>query len=297
MLIRRKDALLKIATIGVVSLTFFSSAIAGGVPSPLPPTLPEHPLLQDNKNYPEVELRKKMSDNCYCNGGYFKIEGGYALGGITRLNRTAALPINPGTVNALIPAANSAGKGYTGGLYAGYKFANLRVEAGGGYRRNSSFDTGFVAGGGTGNINARTSHLTGTVAAFYDLDMENMPITPYIGGGMGLAFSNTLYNISYKKGGVTTNGSVKFKRNYAFVGAAMAGVALQVGKNIVLDAGYKYSNIFGSAATYDGQTNGTALNAASAVNLVNLPGVIVDEKFDYPNSVNHEVKLGIRYMF
>ena len=38
----------------------------------------EESLLENNKNYPTVELRKSASNDCYCEGGYFGFSAGYA---------------------------------------------------------------------------------------------------------------------------------------------------------------------------------------------------------------------------
>lgn len=303
--------------IGVATALGFSSALAGdALPLPenakfgsvkLGDTVYEDALLGKNSNYPDVGLRKQVSGNCYCSGGYFSVKGGYALSPVGRLSKAAPVVINPGTFNEAVPSMDMSGNQITGSAAAGYKFENFRVELSGEYRRHNGWAGSITDGVITAAVSSKTNQYGALMSAFYDIEIPNMPITPYVGVGAGLALSNTQYNVSYTGGGTTTTGNVKYSRGASFMGAAMAGVAVRVTDNITLDVGYRFMNISGGDATYENSENAANLNAAAGIILVNpagmssstdpITGIDTPEVLTYPSMLSHEINVGVRYSF
>lgn len=324
MLIRKNNILVKSAKIFLlvsgVSMAAIT-AVSAGDAVPLPDDGEyEASLLKDSNLYPDVGLRKKVSANCYC-GAYFAVSGGYAFGAGGTLSKGSAIEVatgapanvqpaivNPGIINEAIPSFNMKSRQYVGTVAAGYKFGNFRVEVAGEYRYHIAPSSTTALGTGSYKVRGRTQQYGALMSAFYDVDIPNLPIVPYVGIGAGLALSNTKYSIDYTNAGTTTSGSIDFSKGASFMGAAMAGVAFKVTNNITLDVGYKFLNIAGGTATYEGHTNGANINTAAGANLVNPSGmglradtndptIIYKEVLDYPSFTSHEVKAGIRYTF
>uniref|UniRef100_A0A2A4Z4X9 Porin opacity type domain-containing protein n=1 Tax=OCS116 cluster bacterium TaxID=2030921 RepID=A0A2A4Z4X9_9PROT len=321
MLISKYNIWFKPVGVCLAVLTSISLASAGDMTDnaqPLPDTEYEASLLKDSSLYPSVGLRKQVSQTCYCSGAYFSITGGYALGsqgqlikgdpvasatGVSAVVQPAI--INPGGLNESIPQITMSGKQLTGSIAAGYKFGNFRVEMSGEYRRHNSWG-GFLSGGGVVlPVSAKTQQYGALMSAFYDVEIPGIPIQPYVGLGAGLTLSKTQYNVDYTAGGTTTSATINFSKGMSFTGAAMAGIAMNIGDNITLDLGYRFTNTLGGRATYDGQTNGAAINAATGLNVVNISGMALGdvngttykETLDYPSITSHEVRAGVRYRF
>ncbi|MBL1419419.1 MAG: hypothetical protein COC24_002800 [Alphaproteobacteria bacterium] len=284
-----------------------------------PETQYEASLLKESSLYPSVNLRKEIRLGCYCSGAYFSVNGGYAWADEGQL--TKGVPIvaatgesaasqaaiaNSGLFNEYIPQiTTSSGQQIIGAAVAGYKFDNLRVEVAGEYRRHNISTGATVLGGVSVNYSGQNQQYGALISAFYDVDIPGIPVQPYVGLGAGLLLSNTQFGIDYTAGGTTTSAGINFSNGMSFVGAAMAGVAINIADNFTLDLGYRFTNILGGRATYEGQTNGAAINAASGVNLVNISGmesatrdgVDYQETLDYADVIAHEVRAGIRYRF
>lgn len=318
MLISKNKIWVKSVGVCLAVLTSFSVAWAGDA-VPLPEIQYEDSLLKDSSLYPSVGLRKKVSQNCYCSGAYFSVNGGYAWSDNGQLTKgtpiiastgadaTSQIAIvNPGLFNEYIPqVSTSTGRQIVGAAVAGYKFGNLRVEVSGEYRQHYASTGSAVLGGAAVGYSVKTQQYGALMSAFYDVDIPGLPIQPYVGLGAGLSLTNTKYNINYTAGGTTTDASINFSNGTSFIGAAMAGVALNIGDSFTIDLGYRFTNVFGGRATYEGQTNGAAINTASGVNLVNTAGMGVgttngveyQETLEYSDVISHEVRAGIRYRF
>lgn len=291
-----------------IALTAATSlAYAGDVAKPLPESEYEASLLGSDSQYPDVGLRKKLSDDCYCSGAYFGLSGGYSFGATGALSKGTPVVVNPAIFNEAIPLMGMSGDSYLASAAAGYKFSGFRVEVSGEYRHQRTWG-GTASGGGISMaVSAKTKQYGMLMSAFYDVEVPGIPVMPYVGLGAGLALSQTKYGINFTQGGATTSGSVDFSRGASFMGAAMAGVAVNVTDNITLDVGYRFMSISGGTAQYDGSTNAANLNTASGVNFINVAGmatsvdpvtnVVTTETLEYPTMMSHEIKAGLRYRF
>ncbi|PCI87202.1 MAG: hypothetical protein COB24_07295 [Hyphomicrobiales bacterium] len=322
MLISKNKAMFKSVGVCLAVLTILSPAQASDMTSEttiLPETQYEVSLLKESSLYPSVNLRKEVRLGCYCSGAYFSLNGGYAwadAGQLTKGNPVVAATdvsaasqsviTNSGLFNEYIAQIpNSSGQQIIGAAVTGYKFDNLRVEVSGEYRQHNILTGATTLGSASVNYSAQSQQYGALISAFYDVDIPDIPVQPYIGLGAGLLLSNTQYSVDYTAGGTTTSASVNFSNGMSFAGAVMAGVAINIADNFTLDLGYRFTNILGGRATYEGQTNGAAINAASGVNLVNISGmetatrnsVDYQETLDYADIIAHEVRAGIRYRF
>ena len=324
MLIGKNNIWFKSIGVCLAVSTSLSSAWAGDMEDakPLPDTQYEASLLKDSRLYPNVGLRKQVSQGCYCSGAYFSVTGGYALGTPGSLAKGSPIVVstggdavvhpvivNPGAFNEFIPKiALSADRHVTGSAAAGYKFGNFRVEVSGEYRRFNMFADQGTVGGVDVKYSSRTQQYGALMSAFYDVEIPGLPIIPYLGVGAGIALSNTKFGVDFTQGGTTTSGSVGFSRGLSFVGAGMAGVAINLGDHIAVDFGYRFTNTLGGRATYDGQTNAATLNGVAGINLINVSGmglredsndedILYQETLDYPSMIAHEVRVGVRYRF
>lgn len=306
----------KILTILITSTLGFSAALAADVvienaaedgakqPSTTDDAqlLPENVVFEDSllpydQNYPNVGLRKQVSQDCYCDGGYFGLSGGYAFSNLGYITKGTPIVANPSALNELIPTIAMRGNQYLAGANAGYKFGALRAEVSAEYRRHVSGSIAGAAAGGTYTMSSKTEQYAGLMSLYYDIEVPNLPIMPYVGLGAGAAYSKTNYNIGYTKAAATTNGNIRYALGASLAGAAMTGVAVQVADNFTLDLGYKFMGIVGGNAGYAGADNAAAINAAAGASIVNLTGLAGGETLVYPNFFSHEVKLGARYRF
>lgn len=275
-------------------------------------------LLPEDGNYPDVQLRRQSSQDCYCSGAYFSISSGYTVGNEVSLVKGTPIVVatgddapgqptivNPGGLNEFVPQMKISGKQYAGSLAAGYKFGNLRVEVSAEYRRQNTISGGANLNGASVIYSARTNQYGTLMSGFYDLDMAGFPIQPYVGLGAGISLNQTKFGVDYD-GATSASASIDYSQAFAFTGAAMAGVAINLGDHFTVDLGYRYMQTLGGRASYDGQTDGTAVNTASGVNLVNISGmalatdtggVVYQETLNYPSMIAHELRAGIRYRF
>ncbi len=165
--------------------------------------------------------------------------------------------------------------GFGIGLSAGYNVGYLndipiRVEAEYVYRGKAEFGAGpksFGAANTAGQDFEVTAHsLLGNI--FFDIPTSTA-MTPYFGGGLGLAYLNTDYS-AYATGGSVSNSSSDL--NFAWnVGG---GVAWSINDSMALDLGYRYVDL-GKADS-------------GVVNINNFSG---NSSVDY---TAHELSLGLR---
>lgn len=302
----KKSFLLRALLVVVLKFVGFSLVFAGD-PMPAPPNLDtkyEANLLKSNNKYPDVELRKEFTPNCSCEGGYFGFGGGYSFGEELPLVRAIPIVTNPGAFNEALLGMSISGKQYTASLTAGYKLANLRAEVSGEYKRFSSLPEAVIISGVAVNVSNKTEQFGALMSGYYDFDIKNVPITPYLGLGAGLTNATSSYEIEHTVGGTTTTGALNYSKGIGITGAAMAGIALQVTDNIILDIGYRYTNAFEGDAQFVSSVNRVAINTSTGVTMINA-GMGVDatvtpnitERLYYPNLISHEVKIGMRYRF
>ncbi|QOD38735.1 P44/Msp2 family outer membrane protein [Candidatus Wolbachia massiliensis] len=121
-----------------------------------------------------------------------------------------------------------------GGGAFGYKMDDIRVDVEGLYSQLSkNADTGITTEPGVADS---LSVMSGLVNVYYDVAIEDMPITPYVGVGIGAAY---LSNPSAAEG-------VKDQKKFGFAYQAKAGVSYDVTPEIKLFAGARYFGSYGA---------------------------------------------------
>tara|TARA_R110000868_G_scaffold42434_2_gene143569 strand:+ start:1920 stop:2678 length:759 start_codon:yes stop_codon:yes gene_type:complete len=166
------------------------------------------------------------------------------------------------------------------GVGIGYKFnsffrADLTLD----YRANWEFEANTECIGTcptTYNEEFGSASMTALLANIY-LDWDNSSsFTPYIGGGLGVAYVNLgkhfARNVSGSYSGFDGNG------NWNFAAAATAGVTFDVTQNFSIDANYRYLWV---GDVESGESNTPGLTGTLTYNDMDL----------------HEFRLGGRYTF
>ncbi|MCA4774069.1 P44/Msp2 family outer membrane protein [Wolbachia endosymbiont of Mansonella perstans] len=127
-----------------------------------------------------------------------------------------------------------------GGGAFGYKMDDIRVDIEGLYSqlsKNDIKDATFTPDAAD-NLTA----ISGLVNVYYDVAIEDMPITPYVGVGLGTAY---LSNPSKAD-------AVKDQKGFGFAYQAKAGISYDVTPEIKLFAGARYFGSYG--AKFDATT-------------------------------------------
>ncbi|WP_250295267.1 P44/Msp2 family outer membrane protein [Wolbachia endosymbiont of Oedothorax gibbosus] len=124
-----------------------------------------------------------------------------------------------------------------GGGAFGYKMDDIRVDVEGIYswlnKDTKVTGTPVPAGGVANNLTA----ISGLVNVYYDVAIEDMPITPYIGVGVGAAYINN--PLATKVSGDKDSG-------FGVAYQAKAGVSYDVTPEIKLYAGARYFGSYGA---------------------------------------------------
>lgn len=186
-------------------------------------------------------------------GGYFRADAGYSWS--RKLTGEAGLG---GTFG------DSAGRSYVGQVGFGGFIDPLRVDITGAYRGSYKYDAG--GRGAIGALRAPSAaranidNYTVMVNAYFDIPtetIENMLFgtgaRPYIGAGIG--WSRNIVGTRYFS---SANGAgfERGARNSDLAWAAMAGVAIDLTRNVAIDIGYRYID-FGKIRTSGQTTLGT----------------------------------------
>ena len=165
------------------------------------------------------------------------------------------------------PTDNSLGSGMTASLGAGIKSSWLRTDVTIDYASPVKYQgTVAAAGDTTAKIQATTALLNG----YIDLGTWYR-ITPYIGGGVGAAYARVS---DYMGTAPAPVGGGSMSNRWHFAWAGMAGVAVPVAANMLVDVGYRYLNI-GNFST------GDDVYAATT----------------FKNVAAHELRVGLRWSF
>ncbi|BDG77490.1 P44/Msp2 family outer membrane protein [Wolbachia pipientis] len=121
-----------------------------------------------------------------------------------------------------------------GGGAFGYKMDDIRVDVEGLYSQLSK--DADVVGTSPAVVESLTA-FSGLVNVYYDIAIEDMPITPYVGVGVGAAYvSNPL----------VTEVTGDKKSGFGFAYQAKAGVSYDVTPEIKLYAGARYFGSYGA---------------------------------------------------
>ena len=173
----------------------------------------------------------------------------------------------------------------------------LRFDVTGEYRTGGKLgsvdDYVYAPVGATGSsgvdfYHANVSSVVGLANAYVDLGTWYC-LTPYIGGGVGVAynrisgFTDQGINVSAGPGGFASPSGTTYangnKTNFAW--ALMAGVGYEVTKNLKLDIGYRYLNL-GDATT------GTSVRRF---------GQTQDFRYVQKDLASHDIRIGMRWVF
>lgn len=119
-----------------------------------------------------------------------------------------------------------------GGGAFGYKMDDIRVDIEGLYSQLSKDKDLISTPGFADSLTA----ISGLVNVYYDVAIEDMPITPYIGVGVGAAYISTPLKTAVS----SQNGK------FAFAGQAKAGVSYAITPEIKLYAGARYFGSYGA---------------------------------------------------
>jgi opacity protein-like surface antigen len=225
----------------VLGLLVSNAAMAADMPGT---SLPPPPILMP----PSLPV---SSLNWYLRGDVGYYWG--AMGG-------AQLPVGPD------PTDNSIGKGFVGGLGAGFKSGWVRSDVTVDYTAGMKY-SGTIAT--PGDVSAKVDAVTALFNGYLDLGTW-YGATPYIGAGAGMANLKSSYTNMVAP--ASANGLSNSQWKFAW--AVMAGVGYSIAPNLTLDAGYRYVN-FGDVTT--------ASDAVGSLTLKNLAA--------------HEVRVGVRWSF
>ncbi|GFQ82707.1 hypothetical protein TNCT_725141 [Trichonephila clavata] len=122
-----------------------------------------------------------------------------------------------------------------GGGAFGYKMDDIRVDVEGLYSQLSK-DTTIINTSET-NVADSLTAFSGLVNVYYDIAIEDMPITPYVGVGVGAAYISNPSKVD----------AVKDQRGFGFAYQAKAGVSYDVTPEIKLYAGARYFGSYGAS--------------------------------------------------
>ncbi|XCA33300.1 MAG: P44/Msp2 family outer membrane protein [Wolbachia endosymbiont of Polyergus mexicanus] len=122
-----------------------------------------------------------------------------------------------------------------GGGAFGYKMDDIRVDVEGLYSQLSK-DTTIINTSET-NVADSLTAFSGLVNVYYDIAIEDMPITPYVGVGVGAAYISNPSKAD----------AVKDQRGFGFAYQAKAGVSYDVTPEIKLYAGARYFGSYGAS--------------------------------------------------
>lgn len=170
----------------------------------------------------------------------------------------------------------------------GYQFNNwFRADVTGEYFLPASYQaiqsygpTFCAAPGGRcfDGYTAKISEAVGLANGYFDIGTW-WGVTPYIGGGVGLAdvFINGLHDTDLDD--ITAFGTASDSSSWHFAWALMAGVSYSITPNLILDFGYRYLNL-GTVASNPIICNGSCTFEVQHYRLA-----------------SQDIRVGLRYVF
>ncbi|WGJ62103.1 MULTISPECIES: P44/Msp2 family outer membrane protein [unclassified Wolbachia] len=120
-----------------------------------------------------------------------------------------------------------------GGGAFGYKMDDIRVDVEGLYSQLAKDATVVSDDKAADSVTA----FSGLVNVYYDIAIEDMPITPYVGVGVGAAYISNPSKAN----------EVKDQKGFGFAYQAKAGVSYDVTPEIKLFAGARYFGSYGAS--------------------------------------------------
>ncbi|WP_376091087.1 OmpA family protein [Roseomonas sp. CCTCC AB2023176] len=172
--------------------------------------------------------------------------------------------------------------GFVGLVSVGYGFGNgLRLEIEGNYRRNE-FESSFAAGQTSRRNDGNLYQIAGMANLLYDIAIPGVPVTPYIGGGIGYSHvfaDGVVADFRPNRSQVVVTDDDKG----VFAYQAIAGAAINLGvPNLALTAEYRFFGTTEVKLSGFTQNTNTGVRTPRSGSLENL---------------NHSVLVGLRYAF
>ncbi len=151
-------------------------------------------------------------------GTYVSISGGAGLHNDSKLTSIAT-----GAAVARSPIAYKTGIPVVGAL--GYSSDSWRVEAALGYQLNTinTFGNGAAVA-----ADSHTSVLSVMANGYYDVNMDDSSLSPYLTAGLGVA------SVTLKEAGFTNIGRSEFAWQVG------AGLGIKASDQVIVDLGYRY---------------------------------------------------------
>uniref|UniRef100_A0A3B0JDF4 Major surface antigen 4 n=2 Tax=unclassified Wolbachia TaxID=2640676 RepID=A0A3B0JDF4_9RICK len=123
-----------------------------------------------------------------------------------------------------------------GGGAFGYKMDDIRVDVEGLYSQLNKNDVSGAAFTPDTVADSVTA-FSGLVNVYYDIAIEDMPITPYVGVGVGASYLSNPSKVE----------AVKDQKGFGFAYQAKAGVSYDVTPEIKLFGGARYFGSYGAS--------------------------------------------------
>jgi len=210
------------------------------------------------------------------------LEGFYITpkGGVSKTNDTGITHFRDGGSTNNFDN-DDLGTGYAAGLSVGkYITNNVRIELEAMQRGSYEYNVDLLPSGG-GEFEANISSKSIFFNGFYDFQsfsLGSTPISPYLGGGVGIS-KNDMSNITASNNGVPNGNVVDGKTIGQFAYKLTAGTLISMTENFSVDINYQYVNLgsFKSTTTYN---NGT-----------------LDEPINGGEIKTQELMVGLQYKF
>jgi opacity protein-like surface antigen len=188
---------------------------------------------------------------------YLRADLGYRTTSIGKAYSTAGFPEL---------TSNSMDGRFWGGIGGGFKFDQFRTDL----TVDFSSEAAYSGAGGTDRATAQIQSSTALANLYYDIGTL-FGITPYIGAGVGVAYTKVSNYQSTTVPPLTVTDS---NGNYSFAWALMAGASYQFMPRVSVDLGYRF------------------LDQGAAVSASDLSGQLTLKPLQ-----SHEMRIGIRWTY
>jgi opacity protein-like surface antigen len=248
------------------ALAFAGAVAALAIPDGLAPTAHAADLLP-----PPPQLEPVPAAPAAATGFYLRGELGVGFNEATDRTSTFAAPYTMASLNAWY-GGTSLDSSFIAGLGAGYQFNSwFRADVTGEYRASATYKSSNYYSGSAVACAGLPSGVCGDaysgqasvglflVNGYFDLGTWS-GFTPYVGAGVGLA-DYSMGKVTDQSmqivapGGAAGYGVSGSTSGANFAWALMAGVAYQLGPDLLVDIGYRYVNM--------GQVNTGAISCSS----------------------------------
>jgi opacity protein-like surface antigen len=192
---------------------------------------------------------------------------------------------------ALMPMDNDdLGTGNAFGLSVGkYLTDNYRVELEVTKRTGYKFDGAYEVNFNSGGVRAKIQTEALFVNGFYDFQpfsISNMPITPYLGGGVGISRNKMRTQAEYKANGLLNGASLNSNTINRLAYKLSAGALFNLTDKLSLDVNYQYVNL----GAFKGSTE-------AYIDGVRFPGIDPSKPINGGEIKTQELMVGLQYTF